>query len=115
MRRWGHPHSVASGALFGLLAAGHPWWTVPLAFLVGLLIGRFWSRVRRDALAVIARAAALHDAKVETQREKTRTERARGDSVRATAAAAATRLRSAVELAYRQGAEDVLKEQAARR
>lgn len=46
MTRWHHGHSLATGALLGLLLfhAGMLW-PLTIMFAFGLLVGRLWSRV----------------------------------------------------------------------
>lgn len=46
MKAWGHGHSLATGALIGLLVfhAGMLW-PLTLMFAFGLLVGRLWARV----------------------------------------------------------------------
>lgn len=105
MRRWSHGHSLATGVAGGLLLDHHAFLLAAICFTLGLALGRFWVKVRRLAVLAAHKAYELHDAKVAT-------ETARGDNIRATAAAAKRRLRLSVEQAYRQGVEDVLKEQA---
>lgn len=46
MTRWHHGHSLATGALLGLLLfhAGELW-PLTLMFAFGLLVGRLWARL----------------------------------------------------------------------
>lgn len=127
MLRWTHGHSAAAGLLAGL-ALAHGWplaatllLALAVAFAAGLAVGRLWLAAHRarGALAETLSSAERrrqdeHAARVELTRARADEVHARAEAKAAAAAATKRRLQTAVEGAYRRGAEDVLKEQAAR-
>jgi hypothetical protein len=58
MKRWSHGHSLGAGALFGALAASHSWTLLLGAFVLGLLLGRFWNLLHWSGEAI--KAKVLH-------------------------------------------------------
>lgn len=128
LTRWTHAHTAAGGLLAGFAVAADSWWLAALivalvlaAFLAGLVLGRFWARTVRAARAVrdglVRREQRLeetHQARLQAIRERTREARARRREKLAAARAARRRLEQALELGRRQGAEELLLEQAAR-
>lgn len=73
MKRWSHLHTLASGALGGLLVASNGWLiaaALAAAFVLGLALSGLWRRARALAAAAAAKANELHEAKVATEKAR---------------------------------------------
>lgn len=78
MKRWGHGHSIATGALLGLLLAHHAAVLALVAFGGGVFAGRFWSFV--DFWAGALREKVLHARRAPARPAATFTHYANGPS-----------------------------------
>lgn len=58
MKRWTHAHTLAAGILVGVSLSSHVWVLAGLAFLGGLLLGRFWNLLHWSGEAI--RLKVLH-------------------------------------------------------